>query len=65
MENKNRKRSAEGEGTCMKEKKQSELAVLLGYAGSYKKLTFLGLGLSAIAMILASRGISSPFKPSG
>ena len=36
----------------MKEKKQSELAVLLGYAGSYKKLTFLGLGLSAIAMIL-------------
>ena len=36
----------------MKEKKQSDLSVLLGYAGSYKKLTFLGLGLSAIAMIL-------------
>ena len=36
----------------MKEKKQSDLAVLLGYAGSYKKLTFLGLGLSAVAMIL-------------
>ena len=35
----------------MKEKKKSDLAVLLGYAGSYKGLTFLGLGLSAIAMI--------------
>ena len=28
----------------MKEKKKSDLAVLLGYAGSYKGLTFLGLG---------------------
>ena len=36
----------------MKEKKQSDVAVLLGYAGSYKGLTFLGLGLSAVAMIL-------------
>ena len=36
----------------MKEKKQSDVSVLLGYAGSYKRLTFLGLGLSAIAMIL-------------
>ena len=36
----------------MKEKKQSPLAVLLGYAGSYRGLTFLGLGLSAAAMIL-------------
>ncbi len=36
----------------MKEKKQSDLAVLLGYAGSCKRLTFLGLGLSAVAMIL-------------
>ena len=36
----------------MKEKKQSDLSVLLGYAGSYKKLTFLGLALSAAAMIL-------------
>ena len=36
----------------MKEKKKSDLAVLLGYAGSYKKLTFLGLTLSGIAMIL-------------
>ena len=40
------------EGTQMKEKKQNDLAVLLDYAGSYKKLTFLGLGLSAIAMVL-------------
>ena len=36
----------------MKEKKQSDLAVLLGYAGRYKGLTFLGLALSAAAMIL-------------
>ena len=36
----------------MKEKKQSDVAVLLKYAGSYKKLTFMGLGLSAVAMIL-------------
>ena len=36
----------------MKEKKQSDLSILLDYAGSYKKLTFLGLGLSAVAMIL-------------
>ena len=36
----------------MKEKKQSDVAVLLSYAGNYKGLTFLGLGLSAVAMIL-------------
>ena len=36
----------------MKEKKKSDVAVLLNYAGSYKGLTFLGLALSAIAMIL-------------
>lgn len=36
----------------MKDKKQSDVAVLLKYAGSYKRLTFLGLGLSAAAMIL-------------
>ncbi len=46
----------------MKEKKQSDLSVLLGYAGSYKKLTFLGLGLSAIAMIL---GMAPPTSASG
>ncbi len=36
----------------MKEKKQNDIAVLLGYAGSYKGLTFAGLGLSAVAMIM-------------
>lgn len=36
----------------MKEKKQNDLAVLLGYAGSHKGLTFLSLGLSAVAMVL-------------
>ena len=36
----------------MKEKKRSDLSVLLGYAGNYKGLTFIGLGLSAVAMIL-------------
>uniref|UniRef100_I5AWC1 ABC-type multidrug transport system, ATPase and permease component n=1 Tax=Eubacterium cellulosolvens (strain ATCC 43171 / JCM 9499 / 6) TaxID=633697 RepID=I5AWC1_EUBC6 len=36
----------------MKEKKKSDLAVLLGYAGNYKGLTFLGLALSGAAMIL-------------
>ena len=36
----------------MNEKKKSDLSVLLGYAGSYKMLTFLGLGLSAVAMVL-------------
>jgi len=36
----------------MKEKKPNDLNVLLSYAGSYKGLTFLGLGLSAVAMIL-------------
>ncbi len=36
----------------MKEKKKSDVAVLLAYAGKYKGLTFLGLGLSAAAMVL-------------
>ncbi|MBQ4428736.1 MAG: ABC transporter ATP-binding protein [Clostridia bacterium] len=36
----------------MKEKKKSELSVLLDYAGKYKPLTFIGLALSAIAMVL-------------
>ena len=36
----------------MKEKKQNEIAVLLTYAGNFKGLTYLGLGLSAVAMIL-------------
>ena len=36
----------------MQENKKSDVAVLLDYAGNYKGLTFLGLGLSAVAMIL-------------
>ena len=36
----------------MKQKKKSDLAVLLGYAGNRRGLTFLGLGLSALAMVL-------------
>ena len=36
----------------MKKKKQNDLSVLLKYAGKYKSLTFIGLGLSAVAMIL-------------
>ena len=36
----------------MKEKKKSDLSALLDYAGSYKGLTFVGLGLSGIAMVL-------------
>lgn len=36
----------------MKEKKQNDLTVLLEFAGSYKRLTFIGLILSGIAMIL-------------
>ena len=36
----------------MKEKKPSDLSVLLNYAGSYKGLTYLGLALSAVAMVL-------------
>ena len=36
----------------MKEKKKSDLAILLGYAGNYKGLTFFVLTLSGIAMVL-------------
>ena len=36
----------------MKEKKQNEISELLGYAGKYKWLTFLGMFLSAVAMIM-------------
>jgi len=35
----------------MSEKKKNNLAVLLDYAGDYKILTFLGLFLSAVAMV--------------
>ena len=36
----------------MKGKKQNDITVLLNYAGSYKGLTYTGLILSAVAMIL-------------
>ncbi len=36
----------------MKEKKPNEIAVLLNYAGQYKALTFLGMFLSAVAMVM-------------
>ena len=37
----------------MKQKKKSDVAVLMDYAGSYKRLTFLGLALSAVSMVLS------------
>ena len=37
----------------MKQKKKSDVATLLDYAGSHKGLTFLGLALSAISMLLS------------
>ena len=35
-----------------KQKKKSDISTLLNYAGKYRGLTFLGLGLSAVSMIL-------------
>ena len=37
----------------MKQKKKSDVAALLDYAGSHRGLTFLGLALSAAAMLLS------------
>ena len=37
----------------MNQKKKSDVAVLLDYAGSHKGLTFLGLALSAVSMLLS------------
>ena len=37
----------------MKQKKKSSVAILLDYAGSHKGLTFLGLALSAVSMLLS------------
>ena len=37
----------------MKQKKKSNIAALLDYAGNHKGLTFLGLGLSAVSMLLS------------
>ncbi|MBQ7714373.1 MAG: hypothetical protein IJT70_00715 [Clostridia bacterium] len=36
----------------MKQKKPNEISALLGYAGKYKALTFLGMFLSAVAMVM-------------
>ena len=36
----------------MEEKKKDTLRQLLAYAGNYKGLTFLGMALSAVAMVL-------------
>ena len=44
--------SKKKESKKMKQKKQNEISVLLGYAGKYKVLTFLGMFLSAVAMIM-------------
>src|SRR5699024_12300717 len=38
-------------GVFVKQKKQNALSVLLEYAGSHRRLTFLGLGLSAVSMV--------------
>ena len=37
----------------MKQEKKSDVAVLLEYAGSRRGLTFLGLALSAVSMLLS------------
>ena len=37
----------------MKQKKKSDVAALLDYAGSHRGLTFLGLALSAVSMLLS------------
>ena len=37
----------------MKQKKKSDVAALLDYAGSHRGLTFLGLALSAVSMVLS------------
>ena len=37
----------------MQQKKKSDVAALLDYAGSRRGLTFLGLGLSAVSMVLS------------
>ena len=51
----------------MKNKKPNDLQVLLGYAGRHKGLTFLGLGLSDVAMILGMlpKGYQTPIGENG
>ena len=40
----------------MKQEKKSDMSVLLSYAGSRRGLTFLGLALSAVSMLLSKIG---------
>ena len=37
----------------MKQKNKSDITALLDYAGSHRRLTFLGLSLSALSMLLS------------
>ena len=37
----------------MKQRKKGDVAILLDYAGDYKRLTFMGLGLSAVSMLMS------------
>ena len=37
----------------MKQRKKGDVAILLDYAGDHKRLTFLGLGLSAVSMLMS------------
>ena len=37
----------------MKQRKKGDVAILLDYAGSHRRLTFLGLGLSAVSMLMS------------
>lgn len=37
----------------MKQKKKSDVAILMDYAGSHRILTYIGLILSAVSMILS------------
>ena len=37
----------------MKQRKKGDVAILLDYAGSHRRLTVLGLGLSAVSMLMS------------
>ena len=49
----------------MKQKKKSDVAVLLDYAGSHRGLTYLGLFLSAVSMLLSMAPTSVSGWPPG
>ena len=42
----------------MKQRKKGDVAILLDYAGSHRRLTFLGLGLSAVSMLMSLAPVS-------